>query len=69
MQATAKFKLLIFSVSGFILSYTANMFILVILHALFCYILVYIRKVESRVHIADRCELWKIYSRGKNLVL
>jgi hypothetical protein len=44
--ASAKFKLLIFSVSGFALSYTANMFILMILcdfclsPAQFCYIIV-----------------------------
>jgi hypothetical protein len=40
---------------GFTLSYTANMFILMILYdffllpAQFCYITVYIRKAESRV--------------------
>jgi hypothetical protein len=50
---TAKFKPLIFSISGFTLSYTANMFILKILHdfclllAEFCYIIVYIWKAES----------------------
>jgi hypothetical protein len=58
---TAKFKPLIFSVSGFALSYTADMFILMILYDLcllpaqFCYIIVYIRKVKSYVQIADRC--------------
>jgi hypothetical protein len=56
-----KFKPLIFSMSGFTLSYTANMFILMILYNFcllpvqFCYIVAYIRKVESRVQIADRC--------------
>jgi hypothetical protein len=44
---TAKIKPLIFSVSGFALSYAANMFILMILYdfcllpAQFCYIIVY----------------------------
>jgi hypothetical protein len=46
---TAKFKLLIFSTSGFSLSYTGNMFILIILYdfclvsAQFCYIRMYER--------------------------
>jgi hypothetical protein len=63
---TAKFKPLLFSTSGFTLSYTANMFILMILYdfclspAQFCYIIVYIRKVESCVQVADRCAPWKI---------
>jgi hypothetical protein len=54
---TAKFKPLVFSMSGFTLSYIANMFILMILYdfcllpAQFCYT----RKVESCVQIADRC--------------
>jgi hypothetical protein len=53
----AKFKLLYF-MSRFALSYAANMFILMILYdfclfpAQFCYIIVYIRKVESRVHLS-----------------
>jgi hypothetical protein len=56
---TAKFKPLIFSVSGFAVSYTANTFILMILYDFcllpvkFCCIIVYIRKVESYVQIAD----------------
>jgi hypothetical protein len=47
--------------SDFALSYTANMFILMILYdfcllsAHFCYTIVYIWKVESHVQIADRC--------------
>jgi hypothetical protein len=53
----AKFKPLIFSVSGFTLSYTTNMFILMILYdfcllpAEFCCIIIYIQKVESCVHL------------------
>jgi hypothetical protein len=63
----AKFKLLIFSVSGFPLSYAANRVILMILYDLclfpaqFCYIIAYLRKVESRVQIADRCAPWKMF--------
>jgi hypothetical protein len=41
---TAKFKPLIFSMSGFTLSYTANMFILIIFY-----------EVEVCVQIADWC--------------
>jgi hypothetical protein len=58
-MTTAKFKLLLFSMSIFDLSYTSNMLILMILygfcllHAQFCYIIVYIRKTESRVKITD----------------
>jgi hypothetical protein len=57
---TAKFKSLIFSISGSALSYTANAFILMILYdfclspAQVCYIIVHIRKVESSVQIVDR---------------
>jgi hypothetical protein len=62
---TAKFKPLTFSMSGFTFSYTANMFILTILYdfcllpAQFCYIIVYIRKVESCVQIAPGMHLGK----------
>jgi hypothetical protein len=48
----AKFKPVIFSVTGFALSYVANMVILMILYDLclvaaeVCYIIVYMRKVE-----------------------
>jgi hypothetical protein len=61
--------------SGFTLSYTANMFILMILYyfslllAQFFYVIVYLRIVESCVQIADRCALWKIFSCAQNLVL
>jgi hypothetical protein len=72
---TAKFNPIIFSMSGFALSYTANMFILMILYdfclspAQLCYIIVHIRKVESRVQIADMCAPRKISSGAENLVL
>jgi hypothetical protein len=62
------------SMSGFALSYTANMFILVILFD-FCllpaqlyYIIVYIREVESRVQIVDRCAPWKISNVRRTLL-
>jgi hypothetical protein len=53
----AKFEHLIFSMSGIALSCTANMFILMILYDFWLLptIIVYIRKVESRVQIAERC--------------
>jgi hypothetical protein len=71
---TARFKPLIFSVSGFALPYTANMYILMILYdfclspAQFCYIILYIRKVGSRVHTANQCAPRKISSGGENIV-
>jgi hypothetical protein len=72
---TAKFKPYIFSVSGFTFSYTTNIFILMILYD-FCLsptqfycIIVYIRKVESCVQIADRCAPWKIPSGAQNIIL
>jgi hypothetical protein len=71
----AKFKPLAFSVSGFALSYDANMVILIILYDLFllpaqfCCMIIYIRKVESHVQIADRCAPWKIYNGAENRVL
>jgi hypothetical protein len=74
-STTAKYKLLIFSMSGFALSYTANMFILMILYDFSllpvqcCYIIVYIWKVESRVQFADRCAPWKISNGADNFVL
>jgi hypothetical protein len=69
----AKFKPLTFPVSRFALSYAVNMFILMILydfsllHAQFCYIIVYIKKVESHVKITDRCAPWK-FSSGAETV-
>jgi hypothetical protein len=72
---TAKFKPLIFSMSGFALSCTMNTFILMTLYdfcllpAQFCYVIVYIGKVESRVQIMDWCALWKISNGAENLVL
>jgi hypothetical protein len=52
--------------SGFALSYAANLLILMILYdfclspSQFCYIIVYMRKAERRVQITDRCAPWKI---------
>jgi hypothetical protein len=70
-----KFKTLIFSVSGFALSYTTNIFILIILHdfylspAEFCYIIIYLWKIEICVQITDRCEPWQFPSGAEHLVL
>jgi hypothetical protein len=53
---TTKFKPLIFSVSGFALTYVMNIFMLMdpwLLPAKFCYIIIYIQKVEDRVEISD----------------
>jgi hypothetical protein len=66
-------KPLIISTSGFDLSYTANIFILMILydfcllHSQFYYIIIYIRNVESCVQIADRCAHWKTVNVWKTL--
>jgi hypothetical protein len=71
---TAKFKRLIFSVSAFTLSYKVNIFILMILYDFclspesFCYIIVYIRKVESCVQVAERCVPWKISSGAQDFL-
>jgi hypothetical protein len=37
--------------------------------AQFCYIIVHIRKVESRVRIADQCAPWIISNGADDLVL
>jgi hypothetical protein len=69
---TAKFKPLIFSVSVFILSYTANMFILMILYdfclfpAQFCYVIIYVWKVENRMQTMDWC--WRYLSQSQSYV-
>jgi hypothetical protein len=71
----AKFTPHIFPVCFFTFSYTATIFILMILYDIcllppqFCYQIVYIWKVESRVQIADRCTPCKISSSAQNLIL
>jgi hypothetical protein len=64
----------IFSMSGFALSYVANIhshdFVwLLLLPVQFCYIIVYIWKVESHVQTAGWYAPWKISSGAENLVL
>jgi hypothetical protein len=60
---------------AFALSYAANLFILMIsyefclLPAQFYYMIMYIRKVESRMQIAGWCATWKISSGAEDLVL
>jgi hypothetical protein len=39
-----------------------------LLLAQFCYTIVYMRKVERRVQIADRCAPWKISTCEESLV-
>jgi hypothetical protein len=71
----AEFKRHTFSMSIFALSYAANMFILMILYefclsqAQFCYIIIYIEKVESCMQITDLCAPWKISNGAESLVL
>jgi hypothetical protein len=75
ISSAAKFKPLLFSVSGLPLSYTANTFILTILYdfcllpAQFCHIVAYMRKVENSVQTADRFAPSKIFSGAENFVL
>jgi hypothetical protein len=60
--------------SGFALTYAENMFILMIFYDLcllpiqFCYTVVHIQKVESRVRIVNRCASLKISSGAENVV-
>jgi hypothetical protein len=69
-----KLKRLVYVMSRFTVSRAANIFILsfvcdfCLLPAQFSSTVVYIRKVESRVQIADRYAPWKISSGAKNLV-
>jgi hypothetical protein len=66
---TGEFKRLIFFVSGFTFSNTAIIFVLMIPYAFclfpiqFYYIIIYWRKVETRVQIMDQCAPWK-FSNG-----
>jgi hypothetical protein len=64
---------LIFSISEFALSYIANIFTVLrdscLLPALFCYIIICVRKVENHVQIAPRREPGKITSGAESLVL
>jgi hypothetical protein len=61
--------------SGFALSYAANISILMVLYDLcllpaqFYYVIVRVRKVESRVQIAALCVIWKISNGAENFVL
>jgi hypothetical protein len=51
------------------------MFLLMILYdfcllpAQFCYIIIYMRNVESHVQVTDRCPPWKISNGAVNRVL
>lgn len=71
-----KFMSLIFSVSGFTLSYVANMVILLVLYDLcllpvyFCYIIIHMQvwEIDSHVKIAAWWTPWKISDGEENLV-
>jgi hypothetical protein len=71
----AKFKPLIFSVSGFAFSDVANIFSYMILYDLcllaarFRYVIINTRYVESLMQFADRCTPWKVTNGAENLVL
>jgi hypothetical protein len=74
---TAKFKPLIFSMSGFVLSTVANIFIFIfmilddfcLLPALFCYVIINVRNLESHMHIANRYAPRKIANGAENPIL
>jgi hypothetical protein len=74
-MTAAKFKPLIFSVSVFALSNIAYIFIFMILVdfclllALFCYVIINVRNLESHMHIADRCAPREIASGAEYLIL
>jgi hypothetical protein len=74
-MTAAKFETLIFSVWGLALSNVANIFIFMILDdfcllpALFCYVIINVRNLESSMHIADRCAPRKIADGAENLIL
>jgi hypothetical protein len=72
---TSKFKPLIFSYVWLHLVlyrehvHSSDPYDFYLFPAQFCYIIIYIWKVRSCVHIADRCAPWKISSGAQNLVL
>jgi hypothetical protein len=74
-MTAAKFKPFVFPVSGFALSNIANIFILMILYdfcllpALFCYVIVNVRNLESHMNITDRRAPRKTAKDAKNLIL
>jgi hypothetical protein len=74
-MTAAKFKPLVFPVLGFALSNIANIFVLMILYdfcllpALFSYVIVNVRNLESRMHIADWCVPRETVNGAKNLIL
>jgi hypothetical protein len=71
----AKFKPLIFSVSGFTLSNVANIFIFMILDdicllpAWFCYVIINVQNLENLVHIVNWYVPWKIANGAEKPIL
>jgi hypothetical protein len=61
--------------SGFALFNIVNILIIMILNdlcllpALFLYIVIYVRNLESHMQIADRCAPWKVSNGAQNPVL
>jgi hypothetical protein len=74
-MTAAKFKPLIFFVSGFALSNIANIFIFMILDdfclllAWFCYVIVNVRNLESHMQIADWLAPREFANCAENLLL
>jgi hypothetical protein len=74
-MTAAKFKSLVFPVSGFALSIIANIFMFMILYdfcllpAWFCYVIVNVRNLESHVNIVDRCAPRETANGAENLIL
>jgi hypothetical protein len=74
-MTAAKFKPLIFPVLGFSLSNIANIFILMILNdfwllpALFCYLIINVRNLESHMHITNQYAPQETANSAENLIL
>jgi hypothetical protein len=74
-MTAAKFKPLIFSVSGFALSNVANILIFMILDefcllsAWFCYVIINVWYMKSLMHISNRFAFRKIANCAENLIL
>jgi hypothetical protein len=73
-MTAAKFKPLLFPVSGFDLSNIANIFIFMILYDFcllptwFCYVIVNVRNLESHMHIADQFPTRETANGAENLI-
>jgi hypothetical protein len=74
-MTAVKFKPLIFSMSGFVMSNVANNFIFMVvddfclLPVWFCYVIINVRNLESLMHIANRCGPRKIANGAEKPIL